>query len=569
MFLIIIEYLSFSCSPIHKKRLILKFKLDDNSREQSKSSKSDIVLEDSIDEAEKSFEVIGNDLKNIGPNDDDFSHMFWAILHPIQASRLIKRYHMAGNVFIIMFLIHIILVTHLTIKSIIYTFFASSDKAFYQYLNNIYYPHIAGVFREPELFNNLILIFSSLSMCIRLRSAYKLIKSSIINRETYKELRMSQVNFSNLTLYELTLFDWIEFFLFSFQHDEDIENHPEIAQAHFSLSNLFNEIELDSLTQKETLYHYNLFDWSECYLESIVEFDLKERRDKYRDWFSPLPASRISAGQLRRVIIFALLCESVSMFGLACCLFGCAYLELRSTLPSDYETAKTIELFFRWGGQLIEPIHLIRMFELFIFILLQVPLHYDSGLVLLDATVLISRTSKLREIFQYVLNHCEERDISTDVLKKQRSNLHEINYLAFNNILMDTNYKSEKSNQSLEDDYCSSRIEELNIKLQHSVKLTKLLYLEFADMKRMHSMYLNLLIIVMGLTVSYTISLLFRIKSSVDLIILVVMLIAISVPVMNTLIVCAMIERKVSQFSLKIIQLLKIILQLINCFNLV
>lgn len=88
---------------------------------------------------------------------------------------------------------------------------------------------------------------------------------------------------------------------------------------------------------------------------------------------------------------------------------GCVYLRLRGKLPEDYEVAKAFELFFRWGD-LVQTNHFVRMFELFLFISLQLPLHYDSGLVSLDATILMSRISKLNEIFKYDLNHSEGRE---------------------------------------------------------------------------------------------------------------------------------------------------------------
>lgn len=83
----------------------------------------------------------------------------------------------------------------------------------------------------------------------------------------------------------------------------------------------------------------------------------------------------------------------------------------------------------------------------------------------------------------------------------------------------------------------------MNIKAQHNIKQTKSSHLQFVDVKRVQSMYLNILIIVLGMTMSCTISIIFKIKSTAELIILVA---SCSAPVMNTLLVFVMVKRKVS-----------------------
>lgn len=561
-FLVVIKTLSFSCSPIHRRRLEFIPKLDNDFINQSRKyslneKESDKTKSNEIKISHAKFE---KELKNIGSN-DDFSYLLWALMHPIETMNLIKKYHMVGNAFIAMFLIHILLVTHLTIKSIIYAFFANSNQVLHKYLTDIYYPHTAGVFREPKLFNNLILILCLLTMCVRLCSAYNLIKNSIINcGETYKEVRMSQVNFSNLSIYELTLFDWIEFLIYSRQHDKEVECDPIVARAHFKFEKL-NKIKLDFLNQKESLYYYNLFDFEECYSDFIM-FDPNKRNDKYSDWHCPIPGPRVSVGQLRSMIFVIMLIELTTFLTLACSLLGCVYLELRSILPLDNEIDQTTTLLFTSKEHLFELKHLIRMFELFTFILLQLPLHYDSGLIYLDATILLSRLSKLSKIFQYDLIYdTEEREVFMETLEKSSNLNSRVSYVHLNDIFLeDLNYPPtvKENNDANKDDNNREEnddtFEDLNTKVQHNVKLTKLLYLEFVDLKRVHTTYLNLLIIVNGLTVSYIISIIFKINNTAELIILGAIIFSCLAPTLNTLFVCAMIERKVSyNFSIMIL----------------
>lgn len=61
LFLIVVESLSFTFSPIHRKRLEFRFKLDDNSRGNSRISISVMDLENENEESEKNFEVFEYD----------------------------------------------------------------------------------------------------------------------------------------------------------------------------------------------------------------------------------------------------------------------------------------------------------------------------------------------------------------------------------------------------------------------------------------------------------------------------------------------------------------------------
>lgn len=499
-FLFTIKYISFSCSPIDGQRFRSNFKK--RMRRLTESLDGPAFLEASSEE----------------PTRVD---LWSAIRNPLMLIKLVKRYHMAGNVFIMAAVLHILILLHMTSKGLIHLIFVSPDSALNDYFNEIYYPHLMGVFPKPHLFNNLIVALCAYSLSVRLLSAYNLIRSAIVNANGYKELRITQINLTSLTLYNLTLENLKQFVLHSLKHNRSrLRENPKSMEAHLKLNGLIQK-ELPNLSLRDQLYRLNVIDFEECY-SRLGFFKISQRGKRYRSWYCPPPGPRVSIGLLRNSI--ALNIGSFLLWGCALSFYLAAivYLELRSTLPKDSGEPSPLEVFKNWSVFSTEPYHLVRLAELFLFFALQVPHQCDAVLIFMDATILISRAKKLIDILESDLELCKR----------------EINPPGFNNTQSLHHWQVYRKYSLV-----NGSNKELNELIQRHIMLSNLLYTEFKDVRRAHTKSLNLLVFGHGICLSYTMSLFFTISTFSELIILLFSSISSIIPTLNTLVFCAGIER--------------------------
>lgn len=117
-YLRIIHLLTFSCSPINGER----YQAEVMRRQKLRQTEHDHNLEPST--------IV------------DLDYLIWAFMHPIKTYKLIKSYHMVGDIPVIFFFLHYLFLIHFFIKACLLSII-SLDRETLASFERIYYPHPA------------------------------------------------------------------------------------------------------------------------------------------------------------------------------------------------------------------------------------------------------------------------------------------------------------------------------------------------------------------------------------------------------------------------------------------
>lgn len=502
-YILILHKLSFACSPIDKKRLRAELLNLDYPYEHQKLPihREKLFIETPQHE----------------------SYLLWSLRHPIWVIQLIKRYHMVGNTTIILHLLFSLMLIHLLIKSIIFIY-AGDDKLVLEYFESIYYPHTGGLSRNPTDFNTFNLGFILLFLCFRFRNVCKLIKRAIINANGYKELHVPQLNLAYMTTFNFTLKQWLNLWKHTSNHTKAIKNDDEMYENHLEFNREIHT-QLSKCYNKHLVYYYNLVDFEECYAD--LEFIKSQERQTngYRNWHTAYPIDRMSLVDLRIIASLLIFSSYSSNVGLFICFVAYGYRDLSSSYPRDYmpTISDLIRNIPKHGTSLI---HILRGFEVYFLFICQLPQIYESIIVAFDVHLTTSRADKMVEIFSAHLKYCQKRTNKSVKISKN----------------LPHNYGND-SNGSLHQD----SQKEFREHILRDIGLARLIYLEFLNLKKNHTTFLNMLVLGSGFCMSYTVSLAIIYIDAVELVLFALTFVSCLLPMIINLIVCARVEKTVSR----------------------
>lgn len=562
VFLWSMQMLAFAITPIDKDRYQAEMK--ENFTRKGETSKF-------------KHPAISVDAKNV--------NWFWIVKNPREMSGLIKRYHMVGNGFILFFFVHLIALAHLTLKSIYHGYFSSQTKESLLFYDSIYYPNLGAIYPIPSLINNLILIVSSLNLAIRIRSAYRLIRSSIINAHIYKEISITQINVVSLSLFSsFSISDWFRFFKQSIKHKKEVKNNLKIKRKHYQHLNspAMNEEAMYKYSLPDKLHYVNMLSWCECFDNQAYLAKIKQPQ-RYSRWFIPTPNLRFSPIVLQLCFIITIVGYSTLFSALFAALADLVYMELSVVFnKSNREQSDT------WYGEVFElirhsllhfakPINMLRLLELTTVVLFQVPFQFDSCTMIIDGIIIVSRINRIIDKYQLNLNAHRAYIISfyNNYSRFKYVNLKASTDLIFARETMHAtknSYTSQSSDngQSLQCPssgdinksakarrslrfvkFCKdSENEEFKINFNRQVcyntKLVHLIYMEFLSLKKHSTSYLNILFIGSGFCIAYTMSIFFAITTTAEMLIVLIALLSCLWPTASNLVFCANVEQKVS-----------------------
>lgn len=432
----------------------------------------------------------------------------WTVLlKPIELIRLIKRYHKCGNGFVCFFVIHLSYLAHITIKCAVHTFYTGSDRVMIEYFDTIYYPHLLGVFPKPYLFNNLFLALSLFFSSARFLAASRLIRGAIVNAKHYREIRMSQLNLAYLTSFNMPLRQW---WIGLFEHSKHLEmiNHDQkIREKHFSY-NSNTEIQSRNLSNRDMRYQLNMVDFGDCY---YWIGDTTRPKAKYKEWHFPTPLHRVPNNWTMAIVAGTVCGLFVGFISPLILCAGVLYLEFRSSLPAE-DSPTLLEVAARFSPHLSRPLHVLRITELLAYSLLMLPHNFDAALLYTDIIHLVGRVGKL-----------------TCLMKKEKEFIRD-----------STRFRLALSSHSL------NQLLMLNHRLQHEAKITRALYTEFIDLKIMHSLYINLVLVGSGICIAYIVSLKAAISTTAEVAVLSMLFVTSLIPIVSIVSFCAWAERTVS-----------------------
>lgn len=465
---------------------------------------------------------------------------------------LVKRQHMVGNLYILFLCSHLLILIHLNIKSVFHTFYTGSDLKKIEQFNDGFYPHLAGVFPEPYLFNNLFLVAGFLSLAVRFLKIYHLLDDSVRNETFYRKLHITQVNISSFLTCELSLKDWCRFFKYSFEeHPQQQQQQPEdsnqpvnyhkdvVPKKNKHLSNQIDQVSekhLLDLSQFDLMFYFNPINHEESYsrMNLFADPSIIKHLNSFTDWHCALPVHRVSIESLRNLSLLVVsMCGAITTVPTVA-LLGLIYLELSSKL------------------------NVVRLIELFLFIIVHTPIYVDVLLVQIDLIILICRIHELKLHLDKDLKDCRNGSINHGRHKRApsirdefsyRSSYHEYFSLMSNgHSISQQRRQSIMANSSPRNSLVINHHERylINQKIFKDIKLVGLVYAEFLNLRGSHSTFLNIIILGNGIYLSYSISLITVMNTFAESTIVILAIISAFLATMISLIVCAGVEREVS-----------------------
>lgn len=502
--------ISLACSPIDKYRIenqFLKSSLDTNGR-----------LKLSISQRE---EII--------PAPQNENYILWSLRHPLLALNLVKRYHMVGNTTIILYIMTSLLLFHLFLKFIIFIK-VGDETATLDYLESIYYPHLARNSPKPGIFNSAFLTFAILFCCFRLRNVCRLTEQSIINANSYRELYVPQLNLAYMSTFNFTPNQWLKFWKHASNHRRAIKNDAEKYKEHLKFNQRIHSKVSDIQYNKYTLFYYNIIDFEECYADLEFMHRPERQSESGRAWHTAYPIDRQSLSDLQYIFPLTLSLSFVSLFGLLICIIQMLYRDLGVYYPEDYSPS-IFDYIRKIPTFLFNIPHLIKLFELNFLYACQLPQIYESIKVAYDVYVTDSRANKVVDIFHEHLKYCREREQDLfEILK--------VTQLSTRQCLFS---HDRTATTRLNFDF-----RPLNNQISQDISLAKSIYTEFLNVRKYHSTFMNMLIFGSGVCIPLVASKAIDVADWPELIVMTLSVTSCTMPMLVNLSSCARIENTVS-----------------------
>jgi len=516
---------TFSCSPINKNRFKREF-------------------EKRISSSVKKCQLEG---KIVGTRSEDRlegeSSTWRLIFRPFVLMKLVKRYHISGNTFVFLSLLHLLLMLHISIKALFHSILTGSDPKRQESFNNSLYPAIFGAFPEPNLFNNLILVVCVQNFSIRVLKVYQLIRGAIVNSKTYKEVRISQINLSYMNLFETKIGDLVTFFGQSIQHDRAIEGDPETQELHYKIGDEVASMIAHS-SIKDLMYYSTLIDFEDCFAILKRPLKLQPVKAKRRLWHTARPLHRVDVGGVRNMMLASVSGLTTTFVSSLVFIFAYSHYELSNA--SSHDASKTI-------GQVGPPsnyVSMIRITEVCGLVFLQVTTQFDAVVIYIDTFAFIYRARKLIGIMRRELNFFRELGRLKLGLPGSGTIQSPFKFRSLhppsNDFLSAPRGQSAENKCFLVTEKWAADVSNLNSRLRQLVTMSRLLQLEFLDIRRTHSVYINITLIGAEVCTSYIISLIFSVGTTCERILLVISMMSCIIPSLCLLFACTLIERTVS-----------------------
>ena len=500
--LLIVRMFCFTVSPIDKDR----FKESYEAEMRQKDQELELDIPTQLETRQRKFKV---DWKRC---------LKWRELR-----KAIKSYHMVGDEFFICLALQFLSLLYLGSKILVYSIYVRSDEELATYLDrSLYFPRLFATHKGAEVFSNYSLSLLTYCFSIRILALFRLIRNSLINFEGHhRDWTISQVNVSYAVIHNWKLKDWIPLLSICLRHFRQCKTNKRVGELHRRLgAKLIGD--LDKFSDKYLCYRCNVIDFSECYKE--VKFLSTEAQvDKsFNRWYLAQPLHRVDPFEFGLMSVSWILALIVISSSLILVLLILTLEELSLTVVPEHSQKSLLEILSYLPQFLSEPRFLIRLLDIFLFILVQLPNQFDSGTFYWDAGITISRARKVNNRLCLDMEMClRKAATSGERLERQGvSNQNRIGgaIIVLNDRLVNECQKSKRSpldcrqNTSAGDDE-----EDLEASILKNIQLTRLIQREFYDIKRVHSAYLNIMMIGGGLCLAFSLSTLQRSMAPISL----------------------------------------------------
>lgn len=509
LFVNLIHRISFTESPISERYLeccVL------NTREQNRTKKPG--------RNEISDSALGSTMRGF-------------LCKPLELLKTIKRYHQCGNYFMIYLCVHLMLLIHLSTKSIIQSQTIWSNATYLKENDAYYYPYMTSKTRNPYLFINLFVALCVGPTILRVRSVYLLIKRSIKNSRSYQELRISQLNLAYLTTFYLTAEDWLKLGKVCLSQSLDLFYNKKLKNQLPVHKKVIESDRLHGTARRDLLHRVNVLNFGHCFYAKSLELDLKDREESYMDWFCMRPIYKMDFDGITIIylgwLIFVTCCSILPFVTL----YTIMAMELSSlarehSLPGANSLSPFEIIFTREIYTLITFKDFIRISEIISIAICQAPCHFDSIQVAIDLIVVMSRIQFARKSLEQDHNHCL-REAVGQMDTRDDSSIYRSNHGIYN----------QKSNMDL-------KSEEFNKNLRNHLEISSLIHLEFLEIRSNHASLLDMLIVICFLCIAYCISISAKASSGVEMLLIIMSGVSFSIPSTLTIMLITILEKKVS-----------------------
>lgn len=559
---------SFVSSPLSKE-------LVDRKHEQIARDN----LTDDIQEPESNrFANSGQTFLETERTCSELSYWPYYLSRPLEMIRLIKRYHLVGNGFIVYFIVQFVVLIYLSSKAIFHQIFTIRNQQSAQYYAIHYFPRLFESYSDIKYMYGVATVTCLYCLVVRLLMAYKLIRKSIINRNGYKEIDLTQLNLVFLTTLCWKLEDWFRILNIGRKHGKLIarcrhhehtydHNHGDLGrerQAHLDLGKQVSHLKPSTEIGAHGLE--NSIDFSECF--KMYGFDMnKESRMIRESWYIPESNCRADLWELAW-LVYVVFLGVPSLWGSVICLM---------ILTSLYEltklTANPAGVFDREClGQIMNliknPNHLIRLIDIQLLILCQIPHHVDAAMTYTNLVIFVSRIRKVVERFQNDLDFCTNRALSYHLAHQEdpSANCGKTDSLRYNvtdctndqsghitddgdliqYIMFITSPGRSDLNQRSFPNITTAEKAALNRNLRSNVNLIKSIDLEFKWLRESLTAYFDVLLIGCGFYFSVLFSAILVSESPWTKILMVAAAVSVSYPLAMIVVFAVLIEYRVS-----------------------
>lgn len=502
-FVFLVHTFSYSVSPMIKELVEL-----DRQKENSNNKLSGLSIPYSLAETYQDYK-----------DDDSVRHY---LKRPLELVKLIKRYHGVGNIFFVIAFLHASLLTYLGSKAFFQVLVIGDDKELAKYYSSIWYPRLLDNYPNPESFYNLCLMYLAYYVSFRYLCIYRLVTNAVLNRNGYKHITVSQANFSIAGLYNWSMREWVLYIKTAYKHAHLCATDENVKKAHLCFDTVDNE-KLCRYSRRELIYYNNPIDFTRCYGEMTGAH--AHPNNWAKKWYTPKYNCRHDLTDSSRFFTLhlsgaAILLALVPIVCLVTLIF-----DMSKLLP-DPERATIYEIIAVFPEFITNPSAVIKYLDVLCAILVQFPNHIEAGRIYWDVLVMVSRTRKVYEALTEDLNFCVNR--SNEYKRINFRNYDSLDF-AFDNIK-----GTEKA--------------ALNKSIDLHVRLVQVLNIEFMDLKREHTLYLNLLFVGNGLCISVCISLILSAQSFIVTILMGGLALSCFFPIVAIIVCCIKCELDVSTF---------------------
>lgn len=546
------------------------------------------LVESSRKQVRLSVPPIAPNLDNYALNVQDHMVEGWTgfLLKPLKLAELIKRYHCAGDIFLLSMMLQLMIIAYGTFKTIFYQFYVGEDEILIDKFRD-HFPRIFESYPNPADLYSTMTVSCSYCFVLRLMSVMNLVKMSIINKNQYNEISMTQLNVTFYRELSLPLRDWFGILIRARQH-QDICNRRERHRGLEREAHLRYDpnmaIQLRTLDKHDLMYYRNMIDFSYCYEYFGYKLKRKRQCDQCAEghgtepdtgWFVPESNCRMDICECSYLVFTTLFLIPFFLVIMLVIMVEVILFEL-SHLTDNPSESTCMESLKQLPRLLTDSGRLMRVFDIYGLFAIQLPHQWSVTAVYIDLLALNSRIRKITETLEAICEYCAHKAHEYDQIysdltineqttgDRQNDDLFRegfmerhrfsyvpilvgsVDYRRLKSMRLQHFVQGKRNKKPAPTNMSHMERNELNYRIETILGLVRLLDLEFEQLKKTSSVFINILFTGGGFCAVLSITSMFMATPGITMIILACIMTSSVMPIMGVAPLCFGTERAVS-----------------------